>query len=503
VALFFFAIHSTGAGKPTTKNQTAPSLRQKFLMMFARCYYPGRSGQIMLVPREGEVMTGPDAAYRFMHGSPWEYDTRIPLLFYGSPFVRPGQYRVPASQQDVAPTLAETLRLRLPGTVTGRPLQLALNRSAVTPGVIFLAVLDGMRADYLDRYAPQLPTLNRLRQRGAWFPEALVNFLPTITPIAHASIGTGTDPRIHGIVGAFFFDHVRQQQVEAYAEMSLRNLMTLTLADAWNLQTDGKSVILSQGGLFYALPGLAGHGACTLNARPIVLFAYNRSNGRWETNPECYRLPEYLRDQTPQPLWQSVQGRWLGHDIADARSFCRSALFSRFEGDALAAMIEREPLGADEITDLLFVNLKATDFVGHQYGPDSPEIRETLSVLDRQLARCLELLDRKVGRNRYLVAITADHGMPPEPESRGHQRHAPSEIIELIHRRFDPQGQRLVKLYEASSNQLYLDRKRLEELETTLSQVKEFMEKQPFVFAAYTEDEVRSVRLPVRPDVSD
>src|SRR5437773_7476872 len=67
--------------------------RQRALAMFARAYYPGRSGQIMIVPREGSIIVGrTDPAVKFMHGSPWRYDTRIPLLFYGSPYVRKGTF---------------------------------------------------------------------------------------------------------------------------------------------------------------------------------------------------------------------------------------------------------------------------------------------------------------------------------------------------------------------------------------------------------------------------
>jgi hypothetical protein len=43
----------------------------------------------------------------------------------------------------------------------------------------------------------------------------------------------------------------------------------------------------------------------------------------------------------------------------------RSALFPKFEADALVAMIENEPVGADDVTDLLLANLKAPDFVRH------------------------------------------------------------------------------------------------------------------------------------------
>jgi predicted AlkP superfamily pyrophosphatase or phosphodiesterase len=52
--------------------------------------------------------------------------------------------------------------------------------------------------------------------------------------------------------------------------------------------------------------------------------------------------------------------------------------------------------------------LKAADFVGHPYGPDSPEMRETLAEQDRQLARILEALEKKAGANRVVVVITAE-----------------------------------------------------------------------------------------------
>jgi hypothetical protein len=74
--------------------------------MFARSYVPGRSGQIFIVAEQGNFfLSRPDDVYRFMHGSPWDYDVRIPILFHGEPFVRPGVYTGPARQQDIAPTL--------------------------------------------------------------------------------------------------------------------------------------------------------------------------------------------------------------------------------------------------------------------------------------------------------------------------------------------------------------------------------------------------------------
>src|SRR5262249_16474038 len=100
------------AGSPT---------RQRFLEMWARAYFPGRTGQLLFVPREGEFITRPDPNYTSMPGSPWPYDVSIPVLFVG-PAVKSGVYPEAAAQQDVAPTLAAALGLSMPPTATGRVL---------------------------------------------------------------------------------------------------------------------------------------------------------------------------------------------------------------------------------------------------------------------------------------------------------------------------------------------------------------------------------------------
>src|SRR5689334_17584533 len=107
--------------------QQARNRKREFLERYARAYYPGRSGQIMLVPREGDFVTLNEPASRFMHGSPWSYDANIPLLFFGPPFIRKGAYADAAVQQDVLPTLAKFLKLPLARTVTGRWLEKALD----------------------------------------------------------------------------------------------------------------------------------------------------------------------------------------------------------------------------------------------------------------------------------------------------------------------------------------------------------------------------------------
>jgi len=489
--LLLAAAASTASAAEPVHARRSPSERQAFLERFARAYFPGRTGQIVVVAREGHIITRRDPAVTYMHGSPWPYDARIPFLIYGPAFVRPGTYPGPVTQQDMAPTLAALLGVPMPGTSAGRPLRAILNPGPQRPRLILLAVLDGMRVDYFDRHAAALPTLTRLRRQGAWFSNAQVNFLPTITSVAHATIATGADPRVHGIVANALFDRVAGQAADVYPGLSPRLLMALTLADVWSLQTDGRAIIIGQGSTVRAAIPLAGHGACLLNGRPVIAVSYNEKRGVWETNSECYRLPDYLKDRNASALWEGTDGLWMGHPIGTPGDVRYSAVFSKFETDALRLMIEREPLGSDDIADLVLVNLKTPDYVGHRYGPDSPETREALAALDRDLAGVLAALDAKVGHDRYVVAITADHGMPTEPDGRrGQGRHYTDDVVKRIHEKFDPGQGKLVKHYEPENAQIAIDRVRLQELGVSLDALARYLEAQPFVFAAYTEQEV-------------
>ncbi len=148
----------------------------------------------------------------------------------------------------------------------------------------------------------------------------------------------------------------------------------------------------------------------------MIAASYSTADAGWETNPTCYRMSEPLKLMTGRRLWEEVKGLWMGHDISNPSKFRASSLFQRFEGDALMAVLEREPIGADDITDLVMVNMKGPDYTAHAYGPDSSEIKETLGELDRQMTRVLAAIERKAGATRTVVAITADHGMPSEPK---------------------------------------------------------------------------------------
>ena len=417
----------------------------------------------------------------YMHGSPWPYDVAIPLIFAG-PAVKSGVYPGAASQQDVAPTLAAALGLRMPPTATGQVLPVFRDHFN-SPRVVMLLVVDGMRRDYFDRYAALMPTFNALRQRGAWFTNAEVIVLPTNTAVGHSTIATGADPGVHGITGVSVYDFRNRRRQDLFAGAMPQDLLALTLADVWQLATAGRAVILAQGSIDRAATPLAGHGACQLNGATVVLASYDQVDGHWKTNTDCFRMPDYLKDRDARSLW-AASAVWMGHQIDSPTLVRHSALFPAFEVDAMSTMIAREAVGVDNVPDLILLNYKAADFVGHKYGADSEEIRVTLGEMDRQLARLLTALEARVGHD-YLLAVTADHGMPSEPRSP-ERRHFAPDIVDLLHQKFDPQVKGLITSFEPENGQIYVDEDRLAKLGLTLRDLAVFLESQPFIFAVFT-----------------
>jgi hypothetical protein len=180
----------------------------------------------------------------------------------------------------------------------------------------------------------------------------------------------------------------------------------------------------------------------------------------------------------------------MGHKIDSPLAVRYSALFPAFEADAMTAMIEREPVGEDDVADLILLNYKSADFVAHRHGPDSSELRVTLGEMDRQLSRMLRALEAKVGDN-YLLALTADHGMPSEPPAPD-RRHFAQSIVDLVHEKFDPEAKQLITSFEPENSQMFVDEERLSALGVTLRDLALFLESQPFLLAVFTHDDARS-----------
>lgn len=87
-------------------------------------FVPGRSGEVQMLTVRG-VVPGKPAPFKVAsHGSPWDYDRRVPMLFWRKGMVGFEQ-PTPVETVDIAPTLAATVGLTAPaGTWDGRCLDI-------------------------------------------------------------------------------------------------------------------------------------------------------------------------------------------------------------------------------------------------------------------------------------------------------------------------------------------------------------------------------------------
>jgi hypothetical protein len=89
----------------------------------SRSWHPRVSGDLLLIPKDGSFFSeGILLTFAASHGTPWNYDTRVPLMFLGSSWVRAGCYAQEAEVADIAPTLAHLLTVPPPSGSEGRAL---------------------------------------------------------------------------------------------------------------------------------------------------------------------------------------------------------------------------------------------------------------------------------------------------------------------------------------------------------------------------------------------
>jgi predicted AlkP superfamily pyrophosphatase or phosphodiesterase len=135
---------------------------------------------------------------------------------------------------------------------------------------------------------------------------------------------------------------------------------------------------------------------------------------------ETYRHPDAGIGEQPKAGWTALFPHALaGVDGADAQFFDRwqkSPFADAFIGRMAASVIADLQLGTRAAPDYLAVSFSTLDLLGHDFGPDSREVEDLLARLDTTIGALLQLLDDRIGRDNYVVALTADHGVTPTPE---------------------------------------------------------------------------------------
>jgi predicted AlkP superfamily pyrophosphatase or phosphodiesterase len=356
----------------------------------------------------------------------------------------------------IASALAAVLSCALP----------AVHGQAAPPRLLLILMIDQMRADYVTVFQRHWRAgLRTLVSDGAVFERAEYPYLHTVTCAGHATVGTGALPRTHGIVGNEWWDRESRTLVDCMSDdrpasshvsygrpsrggSSPRYLLVPTLGDELRMQRPGAHVVSLSLKPDSAI-AMAGHGGDAVawfdgeagvfvtsrafTGTPNRVLADFLARDSFEKDltkvwtlllpPDAYLSADATLGQRPflgrDGLFPHEMSSRTGID-ARAYGFWRQSPFSdRYLERMAEAMIDGLELGRDDTPDVLAIGFSALDVVGHAFGPESREVEDVLVNLDRTLGDLIAALDRRVGRDRYVLALSADHGVAPTPQPGG------------------------------------------------------------------------------------
>ena len=327
-----------------------------------------------------------------------------------------------------------------------------------TPTLVVLIAVDQMRADYLERFAPQLTGgLARLYRGGAVFTNAMHDHAITETAPGHSVMLAGRFPRGTGIVSNSLGvpDSSAPLVGGGGPGASPVRFRGTTLVD-WLHDKDPRSRALSvsrkdrgailpigrsrQSVFWYAPDGRFTTSSYYADTLPewVKRFNARRIPASYAGATWSLLLPEA---SYPEP--DSVQYENFGSaDVTfphryPADSVRAEQLFSEYPAmDSATAQLALEGvaamrLGAGPQTDLLSVSFSTTDAVGHRYGPDSREVHDQILRFDRYLGTFIDSLYKLRDSSRVVFALTADHGVAPFPELRAEREHVIWQRVDI------------------------------------------------------------------------
>ena len=338
----------------------------------------------------------------------------------------------------------------------------ATRTTPTRPKLVVMLVVDQMRGDYVDKFQGQWTGgLKRLVEEGAWFRDAAYPYAATETCVGHATISTGAFPATHGMVANAWWDRETQKMVTCTADPNAKNsgyagvspkggdsawrMQVPAFAEELKFQTGSATRVVTFSLKARAAITMAGHkadaatwfdsgGWATSSVYGAMPFIEAYANAHpvkadygktWTLSlpQRAYWYDEKATGAVPPKGWEltfphALTGK-AGSNEAD-EVFYEQWSASPYADTYLIKLAENAVdslgLGKGGGVDYLGVSYSSVDYVGHAFGPRSWEIQDILVRLDQDLAELFAILDEKVGRGNYVVALSADHGVVPVPE---------------------------------------------------------------------------------------
>ena len=335
---------------------------------------------------------------------------------------------------------------------------LTAQTNAEKPKLVVGIIVDQMRQEYLYRFADRYSEggFKRMMKDGFMMKNGHYNYIPTYTGPGHASVYTGTTPATHGIIGNDWYVKSLDQMIYCAEDttvsnvggtsdngfISPRNLLTTTITDELRIATQKRSKVVGV--------AIKDRGASLPAGHLGDAYWFDSKSGEFMTSTYYYeKLPTWVEDFNNKKsadsylskTWNTLypidtykesiaddnpfEGPFKGkdtptfpYDLTELRKsngefgmIASTPFGNTMTLDFALAALEGEKLGMGEETDFLALSFSSTDYVGHRFGPQSKEIEDTYLRLDQDIERLLNYLDKKYGKDQYVVFLSADHAV--------------------------------------------------------------------------------------------
>jgi Type I phosphodiesterase / nucleotide pyrophosphatase len=445
----------------------------------------GRSGQIQIVPRAPNFVSG-----GLSHAGPFDYLQRVPMLWYGPGFIRPGFHREPVTLADVAPTEGAILHYPF-AAPDGHVLPGVVDPSASdVPRLVVTLVWDAAGRDVLDAWPHDWPYLKSLTPRGAWFDDATVGASPSNTPPGHAIIGTGAFPSRTGLVDEFMS---LGDVVQKPFDDGPGSLLLPTLGDLYDRAMGNRPIVGTVATLDTHV-GMMSHGSMwgggdgdIAVTRELEGSVKGGAEGlSWNLTPAMarfYRLPPYVNDvpgfsrdiAALDRADGQLDGRWRQNSIEQLNNGFDTPARTPYQTRLIEAIVKREGFGRDRVPDLLYLNYKAIDTIGHIFSLNSPEMKDAIDAQDPDLRRLVDFLNRRVGTGRWAMVLVADHGHQYDPTVSGAFEIGIDQLEADIVKRFDDDGDGTPLIEWVRPTEIWLDTSELRQNGYDLTEVSRYI----------------------------
>lgn len=353
------------------------------------------------------------------------------------------------------------------------------NAAENKPKLVLQITVDQLRGDFPWRYSEQLGVggFRYLMEQGTVYRNAHHGHANSETIVGHATLATGADPAMHGMVGNVWYDRVTNaltynveddrypilsenagvdknteidptQRTARSDGRSPSRILVSTFGDELNLNLGGKAKIFGV--------SVKDRGAISMAGHSGKAFWFSKKLGEFITSEFYYdKYPKWVSEwNAKKPTSKYVGKSWellndrstyifgdlddrpyetnmpgfgvtFPHPFGQPGDKYFDKLFTTLltlspAGDQMTlefakALIKNEKIGQDKTTDYLSISFSSTDYVGHIFGPSSLESEDNFLQLDRTLADLFSFVDAEVGLDNTVIVLSADHGAPEAP----------------------------------------------------------------------------------------